>query len=644
MRFLIIIFCAFSGHDFLLSQINNIVSKRILVDKDTITLDSNYIVPGSLRVKSINKEPIVYRWIENNQKLIFIEPPTDSIIIEYQKFPFKFHKEYAHKKLSEIRKDLSRPVEAYQFSFSDKNKPDDFFSDKIFKNGSISRGITFGNNQDMSVQSNFNLQMQGKLTKDIDIAMVATDNNIPFQADGTTSQLQEFDKVYIQLSNKNNKLIIGDYQLSQPKNTYFMNFFKRLQGINFENTDSINKKLKLKTTVALALTRGKFARNVFYGKENNQGPYRLTGADGELLIVVLSGTERIYIDGKLLQRGQENDYIIDYNTAEITFTAKQLITKDKRIVAEFQYVTKSFSRSSYFIGEELNILQNQRVYFNFYSEQDNKNRFLQQQLNTEQIKYLSQIGDTISNAYYNSAILSEFNNTDVFYRKKDTIVNSVLYKDIYEYSTNPDSAEYKVTFSYVGSNKGYYKQIQSSANGKVFEWIAPINGVLQGDYMPIIKLDVPQKKQMFTAGYQHTISPQNRLSAEFAYTKNDINTFSKYNKNNDDGYGIKLLSLHNLKIITNYSLQIENEYEYVSKDFNYIQRYRSMEFQRDWNKNFFNDAIITDQHIGKTLLKIINKSNSSSYYGLNVFVEGSNFLGYKHLFGSQIKQSWINLQ
>lgn len=627
------------------TQINSIVTKKIFVQKDTLLLDSNFIVPNSLRIKDIKGNPVLYRWDEFTQKLIFIEKPSDTIIIQYQKFPFPLHQEYSHKKTTDIRKDFSRSNSFYQYNITDKReKQEDFFSDKLFKNGSISRGITFGNNQDMSVQSNLNLQMQGKLTKDIDIAMVATDNNIPFQADGTTAQLQEFDKVYIQLSNKNNKLIVGDYQLAQPKNTYFMNFFKRLQGANFENTDSISPNLKLKSNLAFALTRGKFARNVFYGKENNQGPYRLTGADGELIITVLSGTEKIYIDGKLLQRGQEYDYIIDYNTAEITFTAKQLITKDKRIVAEFQYVTKSYSRSLYFIGEELNIGKKHQVYFNFYSEQDNKNRMLQQQLSPEQVRYLSQIGDTLSKAYYTSAVLSEFNNTDVFYRKKDTIVGTVLYKDVYEYSTNPDSARYKVTFSYVGPNKGYYKQIPSAANGKVFQWVAPVSGVLQGDYMPIVKIDPPQQKQMLTAGYHYNASENNKISAEVVYTKNDVNTFSRLDKYNDDGYGAKLNAFHTLKIASNYSLQTESDYEYVSQNFSYIQRYRNMEFQRDWNKNFFNDQILSDQHIGKIILKITDKQKNTLYYGISAFSEGSNFLGYKHLFGASFNKTFVSLK
>lgn len=634
--FIVTVLCGF----FLSAQSQtNLKQKYYFVKSDTLYLDSLSLMPGTIKIttKNTHLDTATYKINYSLKAIVFKVKPTDPVFVSYKSFPYNFERSYYHQSTSQLTKDLSLPINPLTLAFAGSAPASEsFVSDGLNKNGSISRGISFGNNQDVVVNSSLNLQVSGKLTQEVDLLLAATDDNIPFQADGTTAQLQEFDKVFVQLSNKSSKLIVGDFQLQRP-NSYFMNFYKRAQGAYFANNynDTMNKKpVVFKTQVSGAVSRGKFARNIIPGIENNQGPYRLRGADNEQFIIVLSGTERIYIDGKLLQRGQENDYIIDYNTAELTFTAKQIITKDKRIIAEFQYAERNYARSLYFFSEEIES-EKLKVRFNFFGEQDNKNKTLQQTLTESQKLTMFNVGDTLNKAVTSGAELVDFNTSDVFYWKKDTTVASITYTGIYLYSTNADSAKYRVKYSYVGENNGYYIQVSTTANGKVYRWVAPVGGVLQGNYEPLIPLVTPKKKQMFTTGINYQFNKNHDLDIEGVYTKNDINTFSRFNSENDDGYGIKINS-NNQSLIKNdpekkqtlnaiYNLG----YEYVQQFFNPIERYRAIEFERDWNRPT-SAPINTDQHVGFAQVGIQKNNKLKLLYGLNFFEEGVFYKGLKH--------------
>ena len=136
-----------------------------------------------------------------------------------------------------------------------------------------------------------------------------------------------------------------------------------------------------------------------------------------------------------MTRGREYDYTIDYNTAEITFTAKRRITKDKRIKVEFQYTDQSFSRTL-IQGSAAFEKKKFRVYVNAYSESDLKNQPLQQNLSDEDKALLSLVGDSTQNAIRSSVVDVGYNNSQNLY----AMIDSLGYDSVLVINTSPDSA------------------------------------------------------------------------------------------------------------------------------------------------------------------------------------------------------------
>lgn len=569
--------------------LNNLSKITLLPGKTNYHLDSNYSVSQySLELTKKNGQIYMQSYFFNpkNGILKFDTILTDTLILSYRTMPSLFTKPFYKRPVSIIEPVLPKDPFAY-----------DPLKDGIFNSvnnglktdGNISRGISVGNKQDLVVNSNLNLRLGGKIADDVNITGVISDDNNPIQPEGNTQQLQDFDKVYIMLNKDSNNLIIGDFEMKRP-NSYFMNYYKKSRGIHLDFQKNKNL-IKFYSNVDAAISRGRFARNVIQGIEGNQGPYRLSGVNGETFIIIISGTEVVYLDGRRLSRGESNDYVINYNTGEVIFMPSQMITKFSRIVVEFQYSDRNYQRTVFKVGAGIQ-KKNSSIEINYFNEQDNKNQNFQQSLDgfdsskmlsAKQI--LANAGDETGSAVIpRIKTIKPFDNAKLMYRK----IDSLGFKDVFVFTQDPqsDSVFFEVVFSLVGSGKGNYHQKTSTANGRVFEWVMPVAGIPQGDYEPVEILIAPKRYQMLTVGVRRKFG-NTETFAEGVYSNNDANTMSKLDKRNDDGFGLatgfknitELTKNRNKLILTN-----QFKTEIVNADFKFLERYRPVEFDRNWNK------------------------------------------------------------
>lgn len=605
----------FMSYDTVAQSEGSLHKVRVPSTSDTLIVDSLTIYDQSFEVYCNGQRISNSSYYLNplSRKFVFFGNCSDSLTLYFRVFPIDFDRMYQSRDTSLI---YNQKGSKDDFLYTlDIPKEDFFGGSSIQKSGSISRGVSFGNSQDLSVNSSLNLQLSGEVSPNMKILATVTDDNIPIQPDGNTNRLQEFDQVFIQLYGDQYKIIAGDFWLRQPKG-HFMNYNKRAQGLYAQHNWKDESGNSWSVQGAGALSKGKFGRNVIQGVEGNQGPYRLRGNDNEPFIIVLGGTENVYLDGRLLERGQEYDYTINYNTSEVIFTTRNLITKDVRIVVEFQYTEQNYARSLFqssatFEGDKFDF------WMNLYSEQDAKNQTLQQDISLKDRQLLMDIGDSVHLARTISIDSIGFTDRQVTYK----MIDSLGFDSILVYSVVPDSAFYRAVFSRVGQGRGNYIFDRNVAVGRVYKWVAPIGGIPQGEYEPIRLIVTPKRNSMITSGFNYRFNERLVLSSELSYSHNDINTFSSRDNDNNNAFAnnTKLIGTFDLggDSISRWKFITSNEIEFRTRSFTPIERYRSVEFDRDWN-------VRGRDYSGDELLVNLGGTFRNSKFG-HLGVEGQNF-------------------
>ena len=333
-------------------------------------------------------------------------------------------------------------------------------------------------------------------------------------------------------------------------------------------------------------------------------------------MIILANSERVFLDGVLLERGFNRDYTIDYNQGQITFTNRVLITEFSRIRIDYEYSDQNYNRSI-LAGYHEQRSGQWELRAQVYREGDNRNRPLFGTLSNEDKERLSQAGDDPTRALTSGVDSAAYSLGEVRYEKRDTVHSGGIQSEIYVYSTDPGRAWYRVRFSQTGPNQGNYVLDRITANGRVYKWVAPVNGVPQGDHTPFVRLPMPNKRQMVSLAGAFKPNDHEEVFVETAFSGQDRNLFSTLDDGDNNGVAVKTgmrSSGRKLNFLKDYAWEAYTDVEYDDRNFQAIDRFRTIEFNRDWN---FNPRVDT----ARAAEKIVNA-------GFSMRKDNDRFLSY----------------
>ncbi|GAA4965984.1 hypothetical protein [Algibacter aquimarinus] len=660
-------FCGFSQN-----QTSNYKTIKVAVN-DTILIDSVSINSSWFSIKKKNNITIdsTFYKVDFGKALLTFKKPieTDSVIINYLKFPDFLTKTYKQLDDNIIVKNTDNIQKLYQLSQANDKKNFIPF-DGLTTSGSISRGVTIGNNQNSVLNSELDLQITGKLNDKVSLRASIQDANIPLQESGYSQRLDEFDQVFIELFSDKWNIRAGDIDL-QNNHSYFAQFSKRVQGL-LVNVNLGEESTKTNLFAAGALVRGQFTTSQFIAQEGNQGPYKLQGPNGELFVLIVSGSETVYVNGVAVKRGEDQDYIIDYNAGEIIFNSTYPITSEMRITVDYQFSERNYSRLVAYGGTRIES-DKLNIGVSIYSENDAKNQPLQQNLSEEQVAILANAGDDRAQMVAPSEVQESLNENRILYRKE--LIGGI---EAFVFSNNPDDELFRVTFTRVGPNQGDYNLSNINAINNIYEFA----GLNQGEYAPVVQLVAPTKLQLAVINGTYKPSEKTNINFEAAASKNDLNLFSNLNDDDNNGFAGKL----NIKqlIVKNDSLWNINavfDSDYISDDYRNIEGLYNPEFNRDWNLDLnnlngignnlgnqlllnsgfqifhpkkgvinyrfehlnFSDGFNGNRHVTRANLQFNNLSiiSNSSFLNANSTVNNSTFIRSHNTVAYGMKNSWL---
>ncbi len=545
------------------------------------------VLPGSERVLADGQALDTTRYrLDYRHARLWVDGVSgaESLVVEYRTLPFRFQDWYRRHDLTEAQADegVAPALPAVE------EEPVRLFpaSSALQRNGSITRGMLVGNNRDVTLESGLRMQLAGPLSEQVHVQAVLTDENTPILPEGTTQRIEEFDRVFIGLDVPHARAELGDFDFRFASGE-FSAFSRRLQGASVMTSLPDGNRIGGRAKAAGAVARGLFRSQEIEPIDGVQGPYRLEGAEGERFVLVVPGSEAVFVDGERLERGETKDYVIDYATAEISFTSNRIVTADMRIKVEFQYSTSSFTRTLAGVEMEMHFLQRPetaergmsgRFGISVIREADSRDFSEEFGFGAEDSLALARAGDGTAIAGAAERVEFDPEAPYVQYRREIRPPSDTVYVAL-DRAPLSSEAVFRVRFAHVGEGLGSYERTGRAVNGILYEY----RGAGRGSYLPVRLLPKPQMHRLIDMRGAFSPIPALEMFGEWGRSLQDKNRLSTLDA--DDDLGDAVLAGLRLKPLSLGGVRLSGEARrrHVTSSFAAFDRIRPVEFARRWN-------------------------------------------------------------
>jgi hypothetical protein len=349
-------------------------------------------------------------------------------------------------------------------------------SERLVSTGSLFRGITLNSGHGVNLTGGLDLQLQGMLSDGVFVMGSLTDRNLPLQPEGDTKNLDELDQVRISINSNWGGIEVGDFILKSSASQVSI-FERKLEGMHLKLHRD-----RWEAEGALASSQGRYRSQFIQGADGRQGPYHLTSHEGSRNLIVLPGTEKVWLNGQRQERGENYDYTIDYSLGELFFTPRHTIRNDSRITVDFEYTDLVYNRTTGYFSTGWNKSRTSLA-ITAFSERDILQSNLDLSLSAADKEYLRDIGDSVDEAVISTAHADSQGSYD--------------YLDgIYDWQ-GAGSGSHQVTFHNVG-DQGEYRRVVVG-DTIVYQWVPPDQRArFNASYAPFRTLKLPTRHDLVT--------------------------------------------------------------------------------------------------------------------------------------------------